>query len=315
MRSLITGVNGFVGRHLAKLLAKEAGAECWACSLEKSSEPLEKVVYGRVDIRSEREVAEFVGASQARHIYHLAAVSTISAASSDQRVAFDVNVWGTRNLLEAAARLPDRARVLNVSSSQVYGSAAPAAGIAESVPLRPANMYAVTKAMAELWGWQYGDRVAVITARAFNHTGPGQPTHFVLSSLAQQVAAIAAGISDPVIQVGDLSVERDFTDVRDVVRAYALLLEQGKPGEVYNVCSGKAYRLSDLLQSLLSQAGVTARIERDPARSRSDDPPRIHGDNRKLRDATGWAPAIPIEDTMRDLLEFWRARIPERFQV
>ncbi|HXZ79987.1 MAG TPA: GDP-mannose 4,6-dehydratase [Terriglobales bacterium] len=313
MRSLITGANGFVGKHLADLLLGLPESSCWAFSTEEESRLPNQVVYRRVDIRDRQSLADFLHSAQPHHIYHLAAISTLSAASDDKRIAFDVNVWGTSNLLESASKLSERARVLNISSSQVYGSAA--GGITEQHPLRPANMYAVTKAMAELWSGLYATGVDAITARAFNHTGPGQPAQFVLSSLAQQVAAIEAGISQPVIRAGDLSVERDFTDVRDVVKAYALLAERGKPGAVYNVCSGRACRLSDLLEILLSEAGIKASVERDPAKNRTQDPRRIYGDNSKLREATGWAPVVPIEQTMHDLLNFWRSEIGHRSRV
>lgn len=222
-----------------------------------------------------------------------------------------MNAAGTLNLFEAARRHA-AARVLVVGSSEVYGRDPEAAGpIDEAHPLRPDSPYAASKAAADLLAYQYWRTYGLhtIRARPFNHTGPGQGPQFVWSSFAMQVAQAEAGRGAPVLRVGNLDVARDFTDVRDVVQAYALLLDRGVAGEAYNICSGRASRLRDLLDLLLAAARTDVKVEVDPSRVRLTDPPVIVGNAVKLCRATSWTPTIPMSCTLADLLDWWRAKL------
>lgn len=309
IRSLITGINGFAGTHLATHL-QTRGEEVVGLVRERGRGPAD-VVLVEADLRDGAAVERAVRQAAPSRIYHLAALTEVRASFEAAVETFAVNAAGTLNLLEAARHHAPSARVLVVSSSEVYGRGPHPGPIHESRPLEPESPYAASKAAADLLAYQYwrGWGLEVIRARPFHHTGPGQRPEFVWSSFAMQIAQAEAGLGPPVLRVGNLDVARDFTDVRDVARAYALLMERGAPGEVYNVCSGQASRLRDQLDVLLAQARCPVRVEVDPARLRPDDPPLIVGDPRKLQQATGWAPAIPIRQTLGDLLEWWRSRI------
>jgi GDP-4-dehydro-6-deoxy-D-mannose reductase len=215
------------------------------------------------------------------------------------------------HLLDAAGSAAPASRVLVVTSSDVYGATdAGARPIDETAPLRPIGVYGISKAAADLaafrhW-WATGQ--AVVRARAFNHTGPGQSPAFVCSDFARQIASIAAGRAEPVLHVGNLDVERDFSDVRDVARGYALLWERGEPGEVYNLCSGIATRVADVVDMLIAESGAAVRIVAEPERRRGREIPTIVGSAARAR-ALGWAPAIPLAETLRDLYRDWRARV------
>lgn len=312
MRSLVTGVSGFAGGHLAAHL-RERGEEVVGLVQRRgeAGEPA-GVPLVEADIRDARAVARAIREAAPDRVYHLAAV-TVPAESFDAPIeTFAVNATGTLNVLEAARHHAAGARVLVVGSSEVYGRDPEAAGpIDETRPLRPESPYAASKAAADLLGYQYwrGYGLHVVRARPFNHTGPGQGPQFVWSGFAMQLAEAEAGRAEPLLRVGNLDVARDFTDVRDVVRAYALLLDRGAPGEVYNVCSGHASRLRDLLDLLLGQARCNVGVEVDQARVRLSDPPLIVGHPGKLRRATGWTPSMPMGRTLGDLLDWWRARL------
>jgi GDP-4-dehydro-6-deoxy-D-mannose reductase len=300
---VVTGGTGFVGHHLldhlaqaeVTVLASDAGTSKPAVNFEK------------VDITDESAVADAILSIQPKYVFHLAAVSSLSGASHQEKLAMDVNVWGTRNVAAACAASSSRPRLLNVSSSQVYADAS--GKIDETMTLGPSNLYGATKQMAETWLALYEDQTGIVTARSFNHTGPGQTDHFVLPYLTRKIAEIEAGISPPRLLTGNLKVERDFTDVRDVVRAYSLLMERGKPANVYNVCSGSFYRISDLLDILIRLGGVKIQVEIDQSRYRSNDTQRIWGDHSKLTEDTGWQPQIPIETTLTDMLNYWRKMV------
>ena len=315
MRALITGGTGFAGSYLADLLADEGG-EVFVFSCAEPSRWSPGIRHFTVDIRDPVAVRCVCEDTEPDEVYHLAAISSVAASRANPRNTFDVNVGGTYNLLEACRRLASRPRILNVSTSQVYAPTAELR-LRESCPVRPENPYAATKAMAELLLWQYprADRQQIITARPFNHSGPGQTSDFVLSYLAQQVAQMELGLCAPVLRVGDLNVERDFTDVRDVVKAYRILLQRGRGGELYNVCSGTAYRLSSALELLRSLSSVSLRVEIDPDRLHPGEPQRLCGDPTKIAIDTGWRATIPFETTVRDLLEYWRVRSRSETQV
>jgi GDP-4-dehydro-6-deoxy-D-mannose reductase len=205
--------------------------------------------------------------------------------------------------------LPSLPRILNVSTSQVYASSNTI--LTEGSPVNPENPYAASKAMAELLRVQYRkcSRGGIITARSFNHTGPGQTPSFVLPSIAKQFAEIGAGLRPPRLAVGNIEVKRDFTDVRDVVAGYFALLEKGRSNEVYNVCSGSAVRLADVIRKFEALCGIAIQIETDPGRLRSNEVAQILGDATKIRRETGWSPQIPLEKMLRDLMDYWLEKV------
>jgi len=304
MLALITGGTGFVGRHLAKCLNK---ADTRSVSLTANPAELTSDVQESrlIDIRDSAALTTLAQDLKPQQIYHLAAITSLSAAASDERAAFDVNIWGTRNVLDSASRLSPPPRVLNVSTSQVYGDTA-TSPITEDAPLNPRNTYASTKAAAEMLARQYSSKCKVITVRPFNHSGPGQSAHFVLSFFAHEIAAIELGQRDPVLRTGNLNVRRDFTDVRDVVRAYTLLLDKGTPGESYNVCSGNGYLISDALDFLLSLSSSKIKVEQDPAKTRHGEASTTYGSYEKLARDIGWQPTISFQQMLTDTLQYWR---------
>jgi GDP-4-dehydro-6-deoxy-D-mannose reductase len=307
-RILITGGTGFVGNHLIRHLHSTTPNIMVMASGSPSALPAGVEYYG-LDIRREDDVRSAVRQIAPSEIYHLAGVSAVDLSWSNPRLTFEVNIAGTYNLLEAAMGLPSPPRILNISTAQVYArSDAP---LTESSPVAPDNPYAASKAIAELLEVSFRKSGAggVVTARSFNHTGPGQLPTFVLPSFAKQFAEIEAGTRPSKLAVGNIGVERDFTDVRDVVRAYSALLSKGKTGQVYNVCSGIGTLLSDVIKQFqaLCRTGVT--IETDPTRVRTGDIPCIVGDSTKIRNETGWNIRIPMSQTIRDLLDYWREKV------
>ena len=275
---------------------------------ETPSSPEAGVEYYELDIRNAGDVQSAIRQIKPNEVYHLAGISAVGLAWANPRLTFEVNVEGTYNVLEATTGLPSPPRILNVSTAQVY--AASNAPLSESSPLAPANPYAASKAMAELLEVSFRKACAggIITARSFNHTGPGQLTSFVLPSFAQQFAEIEAGMRPPKLAVGNIEVERDFTDVRDVVRAYSELLSKGRPGQVYNVCSGAATLLSDVVKQFQALCRTVVTVETDPACLRAGDISRIVGDPSKIKKEIGWDIRIPLSQTLRDLLDYWRGK-------
>ncbi len=293
----------------------EQGVEVFVFSRTAPREPSASVTYFEADIRDLSALRQICEATQPDQIYHLAAVPSIADSWNDPRATFDINVAGTHNLLDACMPLASRPRLLNVSTAQVYGARGEA-GLSEDCPLQPVSPYAATKAMAELLVYLYppSQRERVVTARPFNHSGPGQTADYVLSDFARQIAEMEIGVRSPVLEVGDLEVERDFTDVRDVVRAYALLLHCGRGGQVYNVCSGATYRISTAVDVLQSLTSVRLAIQVAPDRARPGQPQRICGDPSKIQGDTGWRPTISWEAMLRDLLQHWRERVRQQAQ-
>jgi GDP-4-dehydro-6-deoxy-D-mannose reductase len=276
---------------------------------ERPSRPEAGVEYYGLDIRNEGDVRSAIRQIKPTAVYHLAGISQVDLAWANPRLTFEVNVVGTYNVLEAAMGLPLPPRILNISTSQVYApSDAP---LSESSPLGPGNPYAASKAIAELLEVSFRKSCGggIITARSFNHTGPGQLPSFVLPSFAKQFAEIEAGMRAPELAVGNIEVERDFTDVRDVILAYSELLRKGRPGQVYNVCSGTATLLSDLIKQFQALCRTVVTIETDPTRVRGGDISRIVGDPSKIKKETGWNVRIPVTQTLRDLLDYWRGKI------
>jgi len=265
-----------------------------------------------VEIRDAERVRSLVREVNPDQIYHLAGITMVDLSWANPRLTYEVNVFGAQNVFDAAMSLPVQPRILNVSTSQVY---APACGLlTEDSPVGPENPYAASKAMAELLVFQYRDRApgGIITTRSFNHTGRGQAPTFVLPSIAKQFAEIELGLRPPRLNLGNITVRRDFTDVRDVVRAYSMLLENGRTSEVYNVCSGNAVLLSDIIKMFQAVSGIDITIEVDPDKIRRREVAEMYGDPGKLQAATGWQRQIPLEKTVEDMLEYWRAQCLSR---
>jgi GDP-4-dehydro-6-deoxy-D-mannose reductase len=255
-----------------------------------------------VDLLDRADVRRALEAVRPSVIYHCAGIADVQAAWRAPALALRVNVVGTDNLLSVARDIGLSCRVLVTGSALVYG---PRAGtISEDEPLSPTTPYGVSKLAQEMAAATSG--LPVLLARPFNHAGPRQSADYVTSAFAQQLADIEAERRPPVLAVGNLESRRDITDVRDTVRAYEALVQRGQPLRPYNVCSGQAYRIRDLLDILLSLAQVRVRVEIDPARLRPSDNPMVLGSHARLTDDTGWMPEIPIEQTLADLLDFWR---------
>lgn len=298
-KALVTGAHGFVGRHLVEHLTA-AGDE--VIGIDRSHDGLDITDAGAVE-RIMHEVSPTV-------VYHLAGWADVGGSWKTPVQAFRVNAEGTLNVLAAATEAGVE-RVVAVSSADVYGIVTPdELPLTEDSPLRPVSPYAASKVAADYLGLQawLGRGLPVLRVRAFNHLGPGQTDKFVAPALASRIAR-AERDGGEVLTVGDLSPRRDFTDVRDVVRAYRLLMERGKPGEVYNVCSGVDLAVQDLADQLLAQATVPLRFETDPSLLRPVDLPVLRGSHDRLTAATGWEPEISMAQTLTDLLEDWRARV------
>jgi GDP-4-dehydro-6-deoxy-D-mannose reductase len=242
-------------------------------------------------------------------VYHCAAIAHVGESWSDPARALRVNVIGTHHLLEGIREAGLRGPVLVTGSALVYR---PSTGLLrEDGAIGPSDPYGVSKLAQEMLSARSGD-VPVFIVRPFNHAGPRQAPTYVTSSFARQIAEIEAGRSAPVLRVGNLDARRDITDVRDTVRAYRLVVERGQPGRPYNVCSGKAYRVRDLLDALVGLSRASIDVEVDPARLRPIDNPVIAGDRSRIGAETGWIPEIPIERTLDDLLNYWRDQIASR---
>lgn len=300
MRALVTGASGFVGRRLTALL-REQGAEVLAAGGPHDGEVLP------LDLRDRAALAAAFDLAQPEVVFHLAAQAFVPQAIADPLETYGVNVDGTANLLAALRAYRDSSgvdpRLLYVSSAEVYGIQAPEAmPLDERCATNPTNPYAASKAAAEalVLGEARSFGVRAVVTRAFNHIGPGQSSRFAVPAFASQLAKIAAG-GDPVLLVGNLAAKRDFLDVRDVVRAYALLAERGEPGEIYNVCSGTAIAMREVLSELIRIAHVPVEVREDPTRMRPADVPLLCGDNRRLRERTGWEPRIPLRASLQDI--------------
>lgn len=309
MRVLVTGADGFVARHLIPHL-REGKHEVVGTVLDPRAGAAESSAMYPLDITDQAAAGALFTRVQPTHVVHLAAVSNVPWSRTHPEETTLVNVTGTQNILDAAAALPVPCRVLVVGSAEEYGpnSGTPITELPIS-DLRPLSPYAESKVAVErLVEEQPAYRELVIRTRSFPHIGPAQRKGFFVADVASQLVAIERRTTPPVLLVGNLEPVRDYTDVRDVVRAYGLLLEQGVPGQVYNVCSGRGWSIQALLDTLVSAAGVSVRVEQDPAKLRPADIPVLAGDNAKLRAATGWAPKIPLEKTIRDVLAWWRAQ-------
>jgi GDP-4-dehydro-6-deoxy-D-mannose reductase len=252
-------------------------------------------------------------ASNPDYVVHLAAQSFVGASWQMPAETLYTNTISQVNLLEGIRKRPKPPRFLVVGSSEEYGLVYEhELPIKETNPLRPLSPYAVSKVTQDLMGFQYWKSygLPIVRTRAFNHEGPRRGDVFVTSNFAKQIAEIEAGLREPVVYVGNLAARRDYSDVRDIVRGYWLLLERGEPGEVYNLCSGRGWAIREILDFLLGKSVVSGiAVKEDPARLRPSDVPNLLGDASKIRNALGWKPEIPFEQTLLDTLEYWRRRV------
>ncbi len=302
MEVLITGANGFVGSWLAEHL--------------KSSGDSVVMTPSDLDIRDRHAVDQFIAAKKVDVTYHLAALTHVGQSWEDPTDFYQVNVIGTQNLCEALGKHQSGSRLVLISSSEVYGpgeeSPVPAAErrFTEESPLRPVNPYAASKAAAEMVAIQAqnGRGIDVVIARPFNHVGPGQGDQFVVAGLARRIVEASLSGKDW-IPVGNLGAKRDFTDVRDVVRAYRLLAVDGVPGNAYNVSSGRALSIREVAELLIEYSESRVELRPDKSLMRPVDVFATVGDHSKISKATGWCPVTPLDSTLRDTLEYWRARL------
>lgn len=311
-RVLITGATGFVGAYLVAHLA-EAHPDWQVTGTTRHAAPADSR-FVPCDLCDAAAVASLIEQVKPEMVIHLAGQSNVPASLQDPETTLANNILGTLHLLDACRAHVPQARLLIVSSSEVYGPTPPEAQpLHEDRPLHPVNPYAVSKAAQEMLALQYAYSydLDVVVARPFNHIGPGQTDRFVVSAFARQIVEVERG-ERQVISVGNLDAARDFTDVRDVVRAYGLLLERDERGGIYNIGRGTAAPIGDLLDMLCHMAQVAITIERDPARLRPSDAPVMLADTTRLRHATGWQSAIPLEQSLDEILAWWRENLTPR---
>lgn len=314
MKSLIIGGAGFVGAYMVRYLKNDLGQDVVVTKMPREQVNVDGVDMSEIqvcdlDILDKEAVVALFCKVHPDCIYHLAAQSSVSVSWKNPELTIDVNVKGGVNILEALRELDYKPRVLFIGSGEEYGHILPdETPIKEDNVSRPGNIYAATKACQNMLARIYADAydLDVMMVRAFNHIGPNQLPLFVVADFCKQVAEIEAGNREPIIKVGNLSARRDFTDVRDVVRAYALLMESGRAGETYNIGSGHAIAIEDLLRCILDNSSVDIRVEVDPEKLRPVDVPIIEADTTKIYKETGWQPEIPLEQTIRETLDFWR---------
>jgi GDP-4-dehydro-6-deoxy-D-mannose reductase len=321
MRFFVTGISGFVGAHLTAHLL-ERGHSVFGLAREAGPLPELHRRYGDrfprsavelCDVRDRGRLRDALRRAEPHGVFHLAALTFVPRSFERPDLAYEVNFLGAVELLSATRDAVPGARVVLVTSGEIYGSIDPARDLplVETQPLRPLSPYAVAKAAADLAGFQFfaSGGLDVVRARPFNHTGPGQTPQFVCSEFARMLAAAEAGSGPRLLRVGNLDVERDFSDVRDVVRGYAALFEKGVAGEAYNVAAGAATSVRAILEELRALCTVAVEVETDPGKLRPREVPRVVASIDKIRSATGWQPEIPLRRTLADLLEDWRARL------
>ena len=307
---LVTGAAGFVGSHLIELLAREHTALLAWRRPEPTPLPASNGVrWTDVELLDRPAVRQALEAAPPSAIYHLAGAPHVAQSWQHTRETYEVNVLATHNLFAALHELGLAPRVVVTGSATIYRSQA--RPIREDDEISPASPYATSKLAQEMLArrvWEE-DRIPAILARAFNHIGPRQDPSFVTASIAKQIARIEAGQVPPVLKVGNLEPRRDLTDVRDTVRAYSALMRHGRPGVPYNVSSGRGLAIGDLVQTFVARARRAVEIRQDPALLRPNDVPLLVGDHSRLTADTGWEPAISFDQTVDDLLEYWRARV------
>lgn len=317
MNVLITGIDGFVGSHLADALSNRPDVRLSGTTLQPAQSLSQRSIpCVQADITDKDQIKKVIFDLAPQKLFHIAGQAFVPTSVKDPAGTFRTNVNGSLNILEAARQLRSERQiscsVLIVSSSEIYGSVPlERLPIDERTSLNPANPYAASKACADLIAQQYRATfgVDVVVARPFNHLGPRQSDLFVGSALARQIAEIMMAKREPKISVGNLDPVRDFTDVRDVVQAYIRLLDRPQPHAVFNVCSGRGVAIGEILETLRSLSGVKIDIVQDPSRVRQNEVSKVIGSAERLRASTAWAPQIPLEQTLQDLLRYWEDRV------
>jgi GDP-4-dehydro-6-deoxy-D-mannose reductase len=318
MRVLITGITGFAGSHLADYILAEKpearvfGLVRWRSRMDNIAHLAGKIELHEADLKDVMSLRKALAAIKPDRIFHLAAQSFVPASWKLPAETFAINAIGQINLFEAVLSLELDPRIQVAGSSEEYGHVHPdEVPMKETNPLRPLSPYAVSKVAQDLLAYQYhmSYGLKTVRTRGFNHTGPRRGDVFVTSNFARQIAEIEKGGTEPVIRVGNLEAKRDFSDVRDIVRAYWLACEKGKPGDVYNIGSGRTMAMREMLDILLSLSKVKVKVKVDPDRLRPSDVPILFADNSKFTALTKWKPRIPLERTFADLLDYWRARV------
>lgn len=302
----ITGLTGFAGTHLSEYLEKE-GFEVFGTSWPQKIEN-ERIFW--LDLRNGRKLSKILKSVNPAWIFHLAALSHVGESWKKVKQTILTNFQSTLNIFESAFRLSERPRILFVSSAEIYGSVKREnLPVKEEHPANPLNPYAFSKLLGEIIADLYISMgMEIFIVRPFNYTGPGQSPKFVCSDFAYQIAMIEKGKSEPEIRVGNLAVKRDFTDVRDAVRAFRIIMEEGEKGSPYNICSGKSYSIEEILQTLLKFTEKKIEIIKDEKRFRKADVIESYGDYSKI-EKLGWKPIIPMEKTLFDIIQWWRERV------
>ena len=314
MRVLITGMSGFAGGHFADLLIEQTHWTLIGVSRSTEGRRISpRIFWWKLDLSDGAGIARLLKYERPDLIIHLAAQSNVPASWKDPWITYEINVRAQLNLFQGVIETKLTPRILIVSSNEVYGrpNSPDELPFREEHPLRPVNPYAVSKATQDLMALQYhlSHQLDVVVARPFNHIGPNQNMRFVAADFAHKIAMIEAGLEEPILHLGNMAAERDFSDVRDVARAYLALIQKADGGMVYNVCSGKPRSMQLLLDCMLGL--TTAKIEQrtDPSKFRVADTPVSFGDPSRIRQATGWEPRVPFEQTVEDILNYWREQV------
>lgn len=312
MKALIIGGAGFVGGHLIEYLSSLGTVEVFATKLQNEkigSQYIDNEKAIDLDITNLEEVSEILFDIRPDYIFQLAAQSSISLSWKSPALTYNINIIGTLNILEAIRKLKYNPRILLIGSAEEYGEIRlEGLPITEELPIKPCNPYAVSKAAQEMTARMYVECYSsdIVMVRAFNHIGPGQSPTFVISDFAKQIAEIEKGARDPILHVGNIDIKRDFSDVRDIVKGYWLLMQRGEKGEVYNIGSGKSYEIRDLLNTLIQISCIDVEIFFDSSKFRPNDIPDLKADIKKIETHTGWRPSIDIRTSLIDVLNYWR---------
>lgn len=315
-KAFITGLTGFVGSHMAELLLKNGvevyGMQRWRSKSENIEHIQNKIQIEEADLLDAHSLYTVIDKIKPDYIFHLAAQSFVQSSWASPTQTLEVNIIGSAHLFEAVRKTGLPITIQIACSSEEYGKVLPnEVPIKETNPMRPMSPYAVSKLAMDYLGYQYHQSygLRIIRTRGFNHTGPRRGDVFAESNFAKQIAEIEKGKREPVVYVGNLEAQRDYTDVRDMARAYYLAVQKCEPGEAYNICIGKAWKIKAVLDLLLSFAKVKVKVKNDPARMRPSDVEILRGDNSKFVRQTGWKPRYTFEQTMTDLLNYWREKV------
>lgn len=314
-KALITGITGFAGSFLAENLLSK-GINVSGTSLSDNPDGIsnlkEKVTLHKLDLMDSAKVAQVIAEEKPELIFHLAALSSAGASFDNPSEFITNNIVSQVNLFEGVRKASIFPRILVVSSAEIYGDVLPSnLPINENASIRPLNPYAVSKVAQDFLGLQYflAHKLPVVRVRPFNHIGPRQAPTFVVASFAKKIAEIEKEKAPPILKVGNLNAKRDFTHVKDIVNGYGLIMEKGDAGEVYNIGFGKSYQIQDILNRLLSLSKKEIKVEVDQSLLRPIDAPDLICDNSKIKSKTGWEPKIPLDETLKETLEYWRNQV------